>query len=150
MSFVFISSVLLDNFFDVFSCILTDPRPLIFKLQIVTHGLWNQFSQSCQSLKKLNEMEQKILHCITCRKDKFDLWKFCFSWVLVACVCICVHEGVYMCVYEYRIGIKNLFLTVDCSLKKGFILRNTVLTPFGLIHANLDPITLWLWTLFSS
>lgn len=49
-----------------------------------------------------------------------------------------------MCVSEYRIGIKILFLTVDCSKRNKFLFWEAILTTFGLIDANLDPIALWL------
>lgn len=96
LPFVFISSILLDNFFFcIFSYILTYPRPLFFEMQVVASELWNQFSQSYQSLKKLKEIEQKILQCVTCRKDKFDLTE---NFVSVECW-VCARRCVYVCLW---------------------------------------------------
>lgn len=66
-------------------------------MQVVASELWNQFSESYQSLKKLKEMEQKILQCVTCRKDKFDLTENFISveyWLYV-----CARRCVYVCLW---------------------------------------------------
>lgn len=46
-------------------------------------------------------MEQKILQCVTCRKDKFDLTE---NFISVGIDYACVHEGVSMCVYSTGSG----------------------------------------------